>query len=124
MDDTAGTLCGTLPQIWRAIDVLVIWWLVLGAPTSWSKCELRDAWEATGHLWIGVVYHMGSPNRAVLTLPAEFVSNLFTDLPPFASALGTVCLRMALKVAEFGTPCRQPYRPIGHAHAGSRLLAG
>ena len=73
VDDPAVVLVGTEQERSDAVDVLVLWWLLLGIPLSWKKGWYGTATE--GHTWIGV--HFQAKNGvARLRLPVEFIESL------------------------------------------------
>ena len=82
VDDPALVLEGNLEQQHEALDVFVLWLLVLGIPLSWSKGSFSQASER--HTWIGVDFHVPSPGLAVLTVPRAFVDALLTLVRRFA----------------------------------------
>ena len=67
VDDPAVVLEGTEQERKDAIDVLVLWWLLLGIPLSWKKGWSGSALE--GHTWIGV-HFTAERGVAKMTLPA------------------------------------------------------
>ena len=82
VDDPAVTLLGTASQQQEAIDILVLWWLVLGIPLSWKKGSFTPASQK--HTWIGVDFIVRE-SHAVLSLPEEFLVNLLALARKFAN---------------------------------------
>ena len=75
VDDAAGAFAGPPPDIEQSFDVLLLLWLVLGAPIAWPKVSLN--WVDTGGplRWIGVDFDM-SGSCARLRLPPAFLREL------------------------------------------------
>ena len=74
-----------------AVDLLCLWWLVLGIPLSWSKGSF-----CPGHLphgWLGVSFWSTSPGTATMSVPQPFVDSLraaaqiFLDPSPRTASL-------------------------------------
>ena len=82
VDDPPLVLDGSLEQQHEALDVFVLWLLVLGIPLSWSKGSFSQARDR--HTWIGVDFHVPSPGLAVLTVPGPFVDALLALVRRFA----------------------------------------
>ena len=95
VDDPALVLQGTLEQQHEALDMFVLWLLVLGIPLSWSKGSFSQA--ADRHTWIGVEFHVAAPGVAVLTVPRPFIESLFALVRRFADPARRVA---SLKEAE------------------------
>ena len=74
VDDPVLTVVGDPDQQHCAVDLLVLWWLCLGIPLSWSKGSFVDA--RTPHNWIGVTFISRSPGSATLSFPQAFVTAL------------------------------------------------
>ena len=73
VDDPAIVLCGDHQQQIEAIDVLIVWWLLLGIPLSWKKGFFGPAEQ--GHTWIGV-HFKARGTEAILSLPQDFLIKL------------------------------------------------
>ena len=99
VDDTVACFLGSGQQVRLSLDVLVLWWLILGLPISWAKCQFMLASDPGGHTWIGVHYVLRPPARAILSLPESFVKRLYADLAEFARPSGKIPLSLAAKVA-------------------------
>ena len=83
VDDPAVVLSGDLFQQKEAIDVLVLWWLVLGIPLSWAKGSFQPA--DVPHTWIGVRF-MLRQNFTIMSLPEEFLASLLSLAQKFADS--------------------------------------
>ena len=70
-----------------AIDVLVVWFLILGIPLSWQKGFYSGAEQA--HTWIGVQFKVKEPGIATLSLPQDFAHGLLELAKLFASSATT-----------------------------------
>jgi len=94
VDDPVVATCGSDLETARAIDVLLLWWLVLGVPLAWKKGR-----EARGeHSWIGVVFRPLADHSVVMTLPAAFLEELLEKLEPFCQKNGAVPTQLAVKL--------------------------
>ena len=82
VDDPALTLAGSEEEQNRAIDLLVLWFLVLGIPLSWQKGFFGQI--ESGHTWIGVRFGLAAPGVASLTLPEECCKELLHLAQQFA----------------------------------------
>ena len=82
VDDPALVLEGSLSQQHEALDIFVLWLMVLGVPLSWPKGSFSQA--ATPHTWIGVDFHVATPGVAVLQVPKSFAESLLTLVRRFA----------------------------------------
>ena len=74
VDDPAVTLEGSIDQQVAAVDLLVLWWLVLGIPLAWDKGEFGSG--RTSHDWIGVQFRSNAPGTATMTVPQKFLATL------------------------------------------------
>ena len=77
------TLRGTPAQQRLAVDILVLWWLVLGIPLAWEKGSFVDG--RAEHDWIGVRFSSPSPGLATMTIPPQFREALLTLASKFAA---------------------------------------
>ena len=75
VDDPAITLRGTAAQQRLAVDVLLLWWLVLGIPLAWEKGSFSDG--IAEHEWIGVRFSSPAPGLCRMTIPDQLRSALF-----------------------------------------------
>ena len=82
VDDPILTVTGSIHQQHAAIDLLVLWWLCLGIPLSWSKGFFGDA--SRPHDWIGVTFVSRAPGTATVTLPESFVAALLVLVRSFS----------------------------------------
>ena len=89
VDDPALTVSGTTVQTQASVDLVVLWWLLLGVPLSWKKGALFQQTEP--HTWIGIVYSL-SPDGAIMRLPEKFVEELLVLLEPLAKVSGSIAL--------------------------------
>ena len=112
VDDTVLGLLGELHEIHTALDLAIVWWLLLGVPLAWNKGSLTLAAEP--HLWIGVVYDM-APDGVLMRLPPDFVAELVLLLSPLTLPGGhlsfqelDVILGKAGRVA-FVVPSAKPF---------------
>ena len=74
VDDPAVTLEGTPDQQIAAVDLLVLWWLVLGIPLAWDKGSFCAGNVA--HDWIGVQFWSQAPGTATMSVPKQFLEGL------------------------------------------------
>ena len=75
------TLLGDETQQQEAIDVLVLWWLMLGIPLSWKKGSFTPA--STPQTWIGADFVVRD-SQAIISLPQDFLTNLLNLATKFA----------------------------------------
>ena len=91
VDDPAVVFAAPVDKIMLAVDVLLLWWLVLGIPLAWAKGCLHDANEP--YEWIGVRYTANLKEKAVhMELPTAFLDQLIKDLTPFCETSGSCAL--------------------------------
>ena len=79
VDDAAAAFCGPLEDVEEAFDLLLLTWLVLGAPISWPKVALAPILAETPARWIGVDFSIAK-GIAKMRLPPEFVAELLAQL--------------------------------------------
>ena len=96
VDDPVITVSGAPPQRREALDVLLLWWLVLGIPLAWDKGVLCFA--ETPHLWIGVIFQALLDGSVLLTLPAQFVAEFLDLLSQFVTGRGSAPVAVARKL--------------------------
>ena len=89
VDDPAMAVCGTKAQNIMAVDLVILWWLLLGVPLSWKKGAVFD--QEAPHKWIGIVYSVVK-DGALMRLPEKFVQELLALLKPLTKANGVVQL--------------------------------
>ena len=78
------------------MDLLLLWWLVLGIPLAWDKGSL--CWDTQPHEWIGIKYILQSAGKVLMELPEKFLKDLLEQLEPFCTGNGKVNLREAEKL--------------------------
>ena len=76
VDDAIFSILGKMEHVVEAFDIILSWWLVLGAKLSWTKVVLICTDTCHLHRWIGMCFAVQSPTCAVMTLPDEFVEEL------------------------------------------------
>ena len=81
VDDPAVVLSGDTSQQQEAMDVLVLWWLILGFPLSWKKGSFNAA--SVSHTWVGVNFILRE-NATTMSLPADFLKALLMLAQKFA----------------------------------------
>ena len=84
VDDPVVTLEGPLDAQRAAVDLLCLWWLVLGIPLSWSKGTFGPG--RLPHEWIGVRFWSRSRGTATLSVPQQFVNSLLQVAQVFVSS--------------------------------------
>ena len=86
VDDPILSVSGSEQAVDKAIDSVILWWLVLGVPLSWKKGMLVDA--KSKHTWIGVDFMLRDGGVSAMTLPDKFAKELAEQLSPFCSLKG------------------------------------
>ena len=79
VDDAAVALCGEPEEVEEAFDLLLLVWLIMGAPISWPKVALTPITAETPARWIGVDFFL-SEGAARMRLPPDFVEELLAQL--------------------------------------------
>ena len=74
VDGPALVAWGSLGQRSLSFSLVVLWWMVLGIPLSWTKGAVYAAQQV--HRWIGVCFSSPSPGVARMTHPKPFVEGL------------------------------------------------
>ena len=74
VDDPVLTLEGSTEEQHTAIDLLCLWWLVVGIPLSWDKGSFSPGRAA--HEWIGVRFWSERPGSATMSIPTAFAASL------------------------------------------------
>ena len=87
VDDPVLTVRGTELARRRAIDLVILFWLVLGIPLSWKKGQLYKVDEE--HRWIGIVYSV-CQDGALMRLPRDYVEELRVLLQPLCHKKGII----------------------------------
>merc|ERR1712085_16112 len=85
VDDPIVSVRSTEADAKYTLDLVILWWLVLGIPLSWKKGFLTSG--ATPHRWIGIDYTL-TAEGAVMRLPPAFVVELLARLLPLCSTKG------------------------------------
>ena len=83
VDDPAITVGGATADIHKKIDLLLLWWLVLGIPLAWKKGSLH--FDQEPHEWIGVRYSWCTNGDVKMELPPAYLDELALILEPFCS---------------------------------------
>jgi len=89
VDDPILATLGTPEQNHTSVDLVVLWWSVLGLPLALSK----GTFTSSAHSWIGAVFSIReSPTGpvGVISVPQKFADELFELLSPFAADRGHV----------------------------------
>ena len=81
-------------QASAAVDLLLGWWLVLGAPLAWKK----GSFSSSSHQWIGVLYTI-RPTEVWMELPQAYLKELLVLLEPFCSGIGHIDAKTAERTA-------------------------
>ena len=71
VDDPIVSVRASEVQAKSTLDLVVLWWLVLGIPLSWKKGFLSSGSEP--HRWIGIDYTL-TAEGALMRLPPAFVA--------------------------------------------------
>ena len=83
VDDPIWGLAGTKEQNLRSVDMILMYWLLLGIPLSWKKGSFNNA--LTPYTWIGVEYSVTVPGLARMAVPQPFIDSVLKDLAEFTS---------------------------------------
>jgi len=89
VDDPILATLRTPEKNQTSVDLIVLWWWVLGLPLALSKGTYTPA----AHSWIGAVFSIRSPSsgpEGVITVPDKFASELFDLLGPYTADSGHV----------------------------------
>jgi len=87
VDDPTMTCLGSFEACSVAVDLVVLWWTMLGLPLSLDK----GLFTTDPHRWIGAIFsarRAPSGLQSVITVPPCFASELLTLLKPFAAGKG------------------------------------
>ena len=87
VDDPVLTVRGNALERRRALDLVMLFWLILGVPLSWKKGKLFKMDEA--HTWIGIVYSI-TDQGSIMRLPKAFIEELSEMIEPLCSLNGFV----------------------------------
>ena len=96
VDDPIVVLTGSEAEIVAALDVWLLWMLVLGVPLAWKKGSLT--WGNEPHDWIGVVFRPAAPGEVWMELPKAYLDELLVLLEPFCKMHGHVAAKDAEKL--------------------------
>ena len=91
VDDPVLSCIGSEQAAKLSIDLVILWWLLLGIPLSWKKGAIYS--HEQEHRWIGIIYSLVD-DGARMRLPPDFVQELLVLLKPLRQARGFV------KIAE------------------------
>ena len=97
VDDPVATTLGTPEETATAIDLIMLWWMLLGIPLALPKGVLSDG----EHTWIGALYTLRASPRgwsAVVTVPQKFADELYELLGEFSRGQGHVSKTTVEKV--------------------------
>ena len=114
VDDAAVALCGEPEEVEEAFDLLLLAWLIMGAPISWPKVALTPITAETPARWIGVDFSLAR-GAARMRLPPEFVSELLQQLREIRAEGGQVSDAAAARLVgragrvAFVVPCAAPF---------------
>jgi len=89
VDDPTAACLGTAAETSTAIDLIMLWWMVLGLPLSLPK----GVYTSQGHTWIGAVYSTRLTPRgwaAVVRILDSFAEELYELLEEFSTKYGHV----------------------------------
>ena len=89
VDDAAAAFRGSREDIEEAFDLLILLWLVMGAPISWPKVGLQLVDESRPTRWIGVDFSLVAAG-ARMRLPPEFIAELLAQVLSITSQGGRV----------------------------------
>merc|ERR1712194_147420 len=89
VDDPIVSLRATEAQAKSTLDLVILWWLVLGILLSWKKGFLTAGAEP--HRWIGIDYTL-TAEGALMRLPPAFVADLLVRLLPACSPTGLIAM--------------------------------
>ena len=87
VDDPIVSVRATEERAKFDLDLVMLWWLVLGIPLSWKKGHLTSGAEP--HRWIGIDYTL-TAEGAILRLPPAFVADLLVQLQPLCASKGFI----------------------------------
>jgi hypothetical protein len=93
VDDPIWGLAGTPSQNLRSVDLILMWWLLLGIPLSWKKGSYND--PLTPYTWIGVEYSVPVPGFSRMAVPQAFIASVLDDLAEFTSESKAVATHVA-----------------------------
>ena len=93
VDDPIVVVTGSKVQRREAVDVLLLWWLILGIPLSWTKGSYVSA--RTPHTWIGVAFQVVGYGAVDMTLPKAFVEDILQILVQFTTGRGSANVALA-----------------------------
>jgi hypothetical protein len=93
VDDPIWGLAGTPSQNLRSVDMILMWWLLLGIPLSWKKGSCND--PLTPYIWIGVEYSVPMPGFSRMAVPQAFIASVLEDLAEFTSDHKAVAAHVA-----------------------------
>ena len=89
VDDAAAAFRGEPEEVEEAFDLLILAWLILGAPISWPKVGLTPVTLDSPTRWIGVDFSL-THGAARMRLPPEFVAELLAQLRKVTGKQGQI----------------------------------
>ena len=95
VDDPALVVRGTQAARDEALDLTLLWWLLVGIPLAWKKGRRLAAAEP--HEWNGIIYKLVSPGTVHMEDPEPYLKDLVEALKPFCLAEGQASLKDAEK---------------------------
>ena len=96
VDDPIVVVTGQAKEVRAALDVWLLWMLILGVPLAWKKGSIT--WGTDAHEWIGVVFAVDSPGVVRVELPKSYLDELLDLLEPFCKMKGHVAMKDAEKL--------------------------
>ena len=94
VDDPVLTVAGSVEETEAAVDLVILWWLMLGLPLAWVKGVLSEG----PHVWIGAVFTLREPGYATVELPAEYLTELHKLLKVLTGPCRTASLSEARRL--------------------------
>ena len=90
VDDAAAIFSGSAAGVVESFDLLLLFWLILGAPLSWPKVSLSTLGGSQGPCrWIGVDFDVTAAG-ARMQLPAEFLADLAAQVEALSRTSGRI----------------------------------
>lgn len=80
-------IMGDEAEATQTLDLVLLWWLILGIPLAWGKGTVVYGNDAS--TWIGVECQLRG-TAAVMSLPNSWVQQLLQLVAPFARGIGHV----------------------------------
>ena len=90
VDDAAVLLAGSPGDVTESFDLLLLFWLLVGAPIAWPKVCLHPLGLAHPPCrWIGVLFDL-PPAGARMRLPDDFVADLAAQIEELLASPGRI----------------------------------